>query len=107
MRTPTGSTGSSGFTVDPVALGLTAADLAQACDDFHVARADFDGNQCYAPWAFGEFGVGSAWTGFEAAWSAELKVTGDAIEELRGKLSSTAGSYAKSESDNVRLLARK
>ncbi|HEV2634335.1 MAG TPA: hypothetical protein VGX23_04250 [Actinocrinis sp.] len=86
-----------GFQVDPAGLAGMAGRVGRAYDDFGGAVVGFREGGGSFPSAFGEFGVGDAWTSFNAAWSSELDVTRSALAELIRKVSTTAQRYEEAE----------
>jgi hypothetical protein len=91
--------GGGGFQVDPAQLGGVAGQLGRAYDDFGTAMTDYAGAACYAPAAFGDFGMGPAWSNFDGAWSAEMAVLDAAIAELITKVDTTKANYTDNEGD--------
>jgi hypothetical protein len=86
-----------GFTVDVAALQAVAAQLGRAKDDVDQVRRDFDGDRCFDPAAFGDFGLPDAYTGFSNAWVAELAVTSEAVGELVSRTELTVRNYRETE----------
>jgi hypothetical protein len=89
--------GGSGFAVDPAQLKGAAGQLGRAYDDFNTAIDDYAGAECYDQSAFGDFGMGAAWSAFDSAWAGEMGVTSAAISELIGKVNTTADNYSGTE----------
>jgi uncharacterized protein YukE len=98
--------GGSGFQVDPAELKGAAGQLGRAHDDMNVAITDYDGSVCTAPAAFGDFGMADAYSAFNSAWSAELSVTSEAIDELATKVTTTADNYQASDRENAQNIAK-
>ncbi|HEY3867797.1 MAG TPA: hypothetical protein VGM10_05585 [Actinocrinis sp.] len=92
--------GGSGFQVDPASLSGVAGQLGRVYDDYNTVIADFYDSLCYSADAFGDSGVGQAWTAFNTAWGSELSVDSDALAEAVRKVSTSAQLYQETE-DNV------
>jgi hypothetical protein len=93
--------GGSGFAVDPAELKGAAGQLGQAYDDFDTAITDYGGSVCYDPAAFGDFGLGDAWSAFNSAWASEMSVTSAAIAEMINKINTTSDNYGGTDAHNA------
>jgi hypothetical protein len=96
----------TGFGVDPAALAGVSGQIGKAYDDVGGAVADFRASEGLSPEVLGDFGVGDAWAGFNAAWSNELDVTRAALAELVGKVSATAQRYEENEAAIIASVNR-
>ncbi len=90
------------FAVDRAGLDEAIGQLSRASQDFSVLIKDYEGTACYAPSAFGEFGVDGAWSAFNSAWDAELRQTGEALTELIQDVQAASVGYRGSDVRSAR-----
>ncbi|MGV9264581.1 type VII secretion target [Kitasatospora sp. NPDC003701] len=89
--------GGDGYGVSVAGLSGVTEALNKTATDIATAKTAYAGSVCYAATAFGEFGMDSAWSAFDSAWSKEITVTQRALDELSQKMSTTTANYRNAE----------
>lgn len=98
------SGGSGELLVDLPGLEKAIGQLSRADQDFTALIKAYHGTMCYAPEAFGDFGVDDAWSAFDCAWAAELSQTSKALTELIQNVQAAAARIRGTDDGSARRM---